>query len=144
MATRLYVGNLNYQTTDQELQDLFSEIGNVANVQVMIDRQTGQSRGFGFVEMATEDEAQQAIAAINGRTLGGRSLKVNESRPREERSGGGYGYNRSPQAAPSDSGYGGRDSYGYGGQDNYGGGGGRRDNSGRRNRDNYGGGNDRW
>jgi len=92
MATKLYVGNLSYQTTDQDLQDLFSEAGTVSSAQVVTDRYSGQSRGFGFVEMATEDEAQQAIAAINGRNVGGRSLVVNESRPQAPRSGGGgYG-----------------------------------------------------
>ena len=89
MATKLYVGNLSYQTTDQSLNDLFSEAGNVTSAQVVTDRYTGQSRGFGFVEMASEDEAQQAIAAINGRTVGGRALVVNESRPREGGGGGG-------------------------------------------------------
>ena len=97
MATKLYVGNLSYQMTDQQLHDLFSEAGNVSSAQVVSDRYTGQSRGFGFVEMASEDEAQQAIAAINGRDVGGRALVVNESRPREgggggNRGGGGGGY----------------------------------------------------
>ena len=81
MATKLYVGNLSYQTTDQSLNDLFSEAGNVTSAQVVTDRYTGQSRGFGFVEMASDDEAQQAIAAINGRTVGGRALVVNEFPP---------------------------------------------------------------
>ncbi len=89
MATKLYVGNLSYQTTDQQLHDLFSEAGNVSSAQVVTDRYTGQARGFGFVEMATEDEAQQAIAAINGRNVDGRALVVNESRPREGGGGGG-------------------------------------------------------
>ena len=89
MATKLYVGNLSYQTTDQQLHDLFSEAGNVSSAQVVTDRYTGQARGFGFVEMATEDEAKQAIAAINGRNVEGRALVVNESRPREGGGGGG-------------------------------------------------------
>jgi len=89
MATKLYVGNLSYQMTDQELNDLFAEAGNVSSAQVVTDRYTGQSRGFGFVEMASEDEAQQAIAAINGRNVGNRALVVNESRPREGGAGGG-------------------------------------------------------
>ena len=114
MATKLYVGNLTYQMTDQELHDLFSEAGNVSSAQVVTDRYTSQSRGFGFVEMATEDEAQQAIAAINGRNVGGRALVVNESRPRE---GGGGGGGRS-----GGGGYGGS-SYGGGGGGSYGGGG---------------------
>ncbi|MDQ2798729.1 MAG: RNA-binding protein [Armatimonadota bacterium] len=91
MATKLYVGNLSYQTTDQNLHDLFSEAGNVSSAQVVTDRYTGQARGFGFVEMATEDEAQQAIAAINGRNVDGRALVVNESRPREGGGGGSRG-----------------------------------------------------
>jgi len=112
MATKLYVGNLTYQMTDQELHDLFAEAGNVASAQVVTDRYTSQSRGFGFVEMASEDEAQQAIAAINGRNVGGRALVVNESRPRE--GGGGGGGGRS----------GGGGGYGGGGGGSYGGGGG--------------------
>ncbi len=119
MATKLYVGNLSYQMTDQELHDLFSEAGNVASAQVVTDRYTSQSRGFGFVEMASEDEAQQAIAAINGRNVGGRALVVNESRPRE---GGGGGGSRG-----GGGGYGGGGgSYGggSGGGSSYGGGGG--------------------
>ena len=91
MATKLYVGNLSYQMTDQQLHDLFSESGNVSSAQVVTDRYTGQARGFGFVEMASEDEAQQAIAAINGRNVGGRALVVNESRPREGGGGGSRG-----------------------------------------------------
>ena len=81
MATKLYVGNLSYQMTDQELNDLFAEAGNVSSAQVVTDRYTGQSRGFRFVEMASEDEAQQSIAAINGRNVGNRTLVVNEARP---------------------------------------------------------------
>ncbi len=123
MATKLYVGNLSYQTTDQQLHDLFSEAGNVSSAQVVTDRYTGQARGFGFVEMASEDEAQQAIAAINGRNVDGRALVVNESRPREGGgggggsrggSGGGGGYGGGGGGGRS-SGGGGRDSGGYGG-----------------------------
>jgi RNA recognition motif-containing protein len=112
MATKLYVGNLTYQMTDQELHDLFSEAGNVASAQVVSDRYTGQSRGFGFVEMATEDEAQQAIAAINGRNVGGRALVVNESRPRE---GGGGGGSRGGSSGGYGSGGGSGGGYGGGG-----------------------------
>jgi len=120
MATKLYVGNLSYQMTDQELNDLFAEAGNVSSAQVVTDRYTGQSRGFGFVEMASEDEAQQAIAAINGRNVGNRALVVNESRPRE---GGGGGGGR---GGGGYSGGGGGGSYGGGGDSGgYGGGGGR-------------------
>ena len=89
MATKLYVGNLSYQTTDQQLSELFAEAGNVTSAQVVTDRYTGQARGFGFVEMASEDEARQAIAAINGRNIDGRALVVNESKPREGGGGGG-------------------------------------------------------
>lgn len=91
MATKLYVGNLSFQTTDQTLQEIFSESGNVTSAQVVVDRYTNQSRGFGFVEMSTQDEAAKAIAAVNGRTVDGRALNVNESRPRESSGGGGYG-----------------------------------------------------
>lgn len=91
MATKLYVGNLSYETTDQDLQGLFAESGNVNSAQVVTDRYSGQSRGFGFVEMGTEDEAQKAIAALNGRSVGGRALVVNESRPQAPRNGGGGG-----------------------------------------------------
>ena len=118
MATKLYVGNLTYQMTDQELHDLFAEAGNVASAQVVTDRYTSQSRGFGFVEMASEDEAQQAIAAINGRNVGGRALVVNESRPREGGGGGGGSYG-------GGSGGGGGSYGGGGGGGSYGGGGGR-------------------
>jgi RNA recognition motif-containing protein len=120
MATKLYVGNLSYQTTDQQLHDLFSEAGNVSSAQVVTDRYTGQARGFGFVEMATEDEAQQAIAAINGRNMDGRALVVNESKPREGGSGGG-GSRGGSGGGYGGGGGGGRSSGGGGG---YGGGGG--------------------
>ena len=121
MATKLYVGNLSYQMTDQQLNELFAEAGNVASAQVVTDRYTGQSRGFGFVEMASDDEAQQAIAAINGRNVGGRALVVNESRPRE--GGGSGGGGRSGGGGGYGGGGGGRSSGGSGG--GYGGGGGR-------------------
>ncbi len=123
MATKLYVGNLSYQTTDQQLHDLFSEAGNVSSAQVVTDRYTGQARGFGFVEMATEDEAKQAIAAINGRNVDGRALVVNESRPRE---GGGGGGSRGGGGGGSYGGGGGGGSYGGGGGGRSSGGGGGR------------------
>lgn len=108
MATKLYVGNLSYETTDQDLQGLFAESGNVNSAQVVTDRYSGQSRGFGFVEMSTEDEAQKAIAALNGRTVGGRALVVNESRPQAPRSGGGsYGGGGGGGGNRSGGGYGG-------------------------------------
>lgn len=90
----LYVGNLPYNTTTDELRDLFAEYGTVSRAQVISDRETGRSRGFGFVEM--EDGADEAIEALNGRDFQGRTLTVNEARPREQRSrrGGGGGYGR--------------------------------------------------
>ena len=127
MATKLYVGNLSYQTTDQQLHDLFSEAGNVSSAQVVTDRYTGQARGFGFVEMATEDEAQQAIAAINGRNVDGRALVVNESRPREGGGSGGGSRGGSGGGGGYGGGGGGRSSGGGGG---YGGGGGGRSSGG--------------
>jgi len=124
MATKLYVGNLSYDTTDSSLRDLFAEVGNVSSAQVVMDRETGQSRGFGFVEMATEDEAAQAIAAVNGRSIGGRTLVVNESRPRE--GGGGGGGNRGGRGGGGGGGYGGGGGGGRSGGGGYGGGGGNR------------------
>jgi cold-inducible RNA-binding protein len=89
MAKKLYVGNLAYSTSQEQLQDLFSQAGDVAEVTVIMDRETGRSKGFGFVEMATEEGAQEAIKRFNGTSLDNRTLTVNEARPREERSGGG-------------------------------------------------------
>jgi RNA recognition motif-containing protein len=91
MATKLYVGNLSFSTTDADLRDLFTPSGTVVSAQVITDKYTNQSRGFGFVEMSTDGEAQAAIGALNGKQVGGRSLTVNESRPRESSGGGGYG-----------------------------------------------------
>jgi len=89
----IYVGNLAYATSDDDLRNLFSSYGSVASARVCMDRMTGRSKGFGFVEMPNSDEAQAAIAAINGRDIDGRALRVNESqpKPREERGGGGGG-----------------------------------------------------
>ena len=97
MSTKLYVGNLAFQTTSQDLQQLFAQAGTVESANVVEDRDTGRSRGFAFVEMATQEEANSAIEQFNGKELGGRALKVNEARPRENRSGGGgrgFGGNR--------------------------------------------------
>ncbi len=91
MGTKLYVGSLPYSTTEQELTELFAQHGSVQSAKVISDRYTGQSRGFGFVEMATAEEAQKAITALNGTALGGRTLVVNEARPQEKRSFGGGG-----------------------------------------------------
>jgi RNA recognition motif-containing protein len=88
MGSKVYVGGLPYSTTDQELNDLFAQHGSVTSARIITDKFTGQSRGFGFVEMATDDEAKNAITALNGTQFGGRTLTVNEARPQEPRSGG--------------------------------------------------------
>ena len=89
MAKKLYVGNLAYSTTQEAVRELFAQAGDVADVALITDRETGRPKGFGFVEMATEEGAQEAIRRFNGFTLDSRALTVNEARPREERSGGG-------------------------------------------------------
>jgi RNA recognition motif-containing protein len=97
MGRRLYVGNLPYTTGETELQELFGRSGTVESVRVMRDAATGRARGFAFVEMATDDEAQKAASELNGYQLGGRGLTVNEARPKPEGGfggGGGYGGNR--------------------------------------------------
>ena len=112
MAKKLYVGNLSYRTSDSDLQRLFEEFGTVDSAQVISDRETGRSKGFGFVEMGSDQEAQAAISALNGKEVDGRALTVNEAKPREERGGGGrggYGGGRS----------GGGDRGGYGGGRKY-------------------------
>ena len=91
MSTKLYIGNLAFQTTSQELQELFAQAGTVESASVVEDRMTGRSRGFAFVEMSTKEEANAAIEQFNGKELGGRALKVNEAKPRENRAGGGGG-----------------------------------------------------
>jgi RNA recognition motif-containing protein len=84
----LFVGNLTFDTTEDALRELFSPLGEVQQVRIMTDRDTGKSRGFGFVEMVQDDDAAKAIAALNGKEFGGRALTINEARPRPERSGG--------------------------------------------------------
>ena len=116
MGSKLYVGNLPYTTTSTDLEQLFGQHGAVQSAEVISDRETGRSKGFGFVQMASDDEAQAAIAALNGQDFGGRNLTVNEAKPREDRprgGGGGGGY-----------GGGGGRSGGGGGRGGYGGGGG--------------------
>jgi cold-inducible RNA-binding protein len=117
MATKLYVGNLSFRTTSDDLREAFASVGVVESATVIEDRDTGRSRGFGFVEMATPEEATAAIEQFNGKDLGGRNLTVNEAKPRTERAGGG----------------GGRGGYGGGGgRGGYSGGGGDRDRGGDR------------
>jgi RNA recognition motif-containing protein len=103
MATKLFVGSLSWNTTDDQLKDFFSQVGTVASASVIIDRETNRSKGFGFVEMSTDEEAKAAVDQLNGKELDGRTLVVNEARPREERPRGGGG------------GYGGGNGGGYGG-----------------------------
>jgi len=94
METKIYVGNLSYETTEDDLRTLFAQAGTVTSVALIKDRDTGQSKGFAFVEMSNQSEAEKAIATYNGYTLANRPLKVNMARPKEERSfggGGGYG-----------------------------------------------------
>ncbi len=91
---KLYVGNLSYRTKEEDLRQEFGKHGNVDKVEIVVDRETGRSKGFAFVEMSNREEAEDAIKAINGLDLGDRTLVVNEARPREERSGGGGGGRR--------------------------------------------------
>ena len=89
MAKKLYIGNLNYRSEESDLESLFAEYGEVTSLNILVDRVTGRSRGFGFVEMADDDAADAAIKALDGAEFDGRNLRVNEARPREERGGGG-------------------------------------------------------
>ncbi len=90
MESKLYVGNLSYNVTEDQLRELFSQAGQIKDVALITDRQTGRSKGFGFVEFATQAEAEKAIEMFNNHELDGRPLTVNVARPREERGGGGY------------------------------------------------------
>jgi RNA recognition motif-containing protein len=114
MSMKLYVGNLSFQTSSEDLQQLFSQAGTVESASVVEDRETGRSRGFGFVEMASREEGEAAINQFNGKEVNGRTLTVNEARPRESRGGGGGGFG---------GGGGGRGGYGGGGGGRGGGGG---------------------
>jgi hypothetical protein len=114
MGNKLYVGNLAYSIRDDDLQQAFAQFGTVASAKVMMDRDTGRSKGFGCVEMGSDAEAQSAINGMNGQALDGRAVVVNEARPREDRPGGGFG----------GGGGGGRGAYGGGGGGRSGGGGG--------------------
>ncbi|HLZ21479.1 MAG TPA: RNA-binding protein [Ktedonobacterales bacterium] len=164
MATRIYVGNLPYTADSQQLSQLFSVFGDVVEATVVTDRETGQSKGFGFVQMATDEAAGNAIAGLNGTMLGNRTIRVNEAQARPERGsrgggggyggggrdrggygggGGNYGGGGGSYGGGGGGGYGsgGRDRGGYGGRggrDDYGSRGGRDDYSGRGGRDDYG------
>ena len=104
MESKLYVGNLPYSTTEDELRNLFSQAGTVASVALIKDRDTGQSKGFAFVEMSNQAEAEKAISMFNGRDMGQREMKVSIARPRDDRGGGG-GYGSSGGGRRSDRGY---------------------------------------
>ena len=146
MGNKLYVGNLAYSVRDDSLQQAFSEFGTVTSAKVMMDRDTGRSKGFGFVEMGSDAEAQAAINGMNGQPLEGRAVVVNEARPREERpggfrggyGGGGGGGGRSPYGGGGSGG-----GYGGGGGGGYGGGGGGYGGGGGGSRSPYGGGGNR-
>ena len=138
MGTKLYVGNLSFNTTETDLQDLFAQAGPVQEVTLMQDKFTGKSRGFAFVTMTAEADAQKAIADFNGKTVEGRPLTVNEARPREARppgGGGGYGGGGGGRSGGGGGYGGGGGGYGGGGggggYGGGGGGGGRRDGGGR-------------
>ncbi|HUR53026.1 MAG TPA: RNA-binding protein [Gemmataceae bacterium] len=94
MSKKLYVGNLSFETSSSQLQDMFAQYGEVRSAEVIADRDTGRSKGFGFVEMGADDDAEKAITGLNGQMMNGRSLTVNEAKPKESRprtGGGGYG-----------------------------------------------------
>ena len=119
MSKRIYVGGLPYRATEQDLEDLFAQAGAVKEAVVVVDRYTGQAKGFGFIEMDSDEEAEAAITMFNNYEMGGRRLTVNEAKPREERSGGGGG----GRGGGGGSGGGGGGGYGGGGGGGYGGGG---------------------
>src|SRR5215510_6115100 len=122
MSMKLYVGNLAFQTSSAELQQLFAQVGTVESASVIEDRDTGRSRGFGFVEMASKEEGDTAIAQFNGKEFNGRNLTVNEARPREDRGNRGGGGRGGYGGGGRGGGYGNRG--GGGGRGGYGGGGG--------------------
>ncbi len=137
MGNKLYVGNLAYSVRDEDLQQAFAQFGSVTSAKVMMDRDTGRSKGFGFVEMSTDAEAQAGINGMNGQALDGRALVVNEARPREERPGGFGGGGGRPGGGGGGFGGGGRSGGGGGfgggtggGGGGYGGGGGGRSGGG--------------
>ena len=128
MGRKLYVGNLSYDVDSSSLQDMFAQFGTVESAEIISDRDTGRSKGFGFVQMGSDDEAQAAISGMNGQEYGGRSLTVNEAKPREDRprtGGGGGGYGGGGGGRSGGGGYGGGGGGGRssGGGGGYGGGG---------------------
>jgi RNA recognition motif-containing protein len=142
MATKLYVGNLSYQVDSSELEQLFGQHGQVLSAQVITDRETGRSKGFGFVEFADANEAEAAIAALNGQQHNGRALTVNVARPKEDRGGGGGGFGgggggRGGYGGGGGGGRGGYGGGGGGGRGGFGGGRGDRGDRGGRDRDRY-------
>src|SRR5215207_5446277 len=122
MGSKLYVGNLSYNVTNSDLEQLCAQHGTVQSAEIIADRDTGRSKGFGFVQMGSDDEAQAAIAALNGQEHDGRQLTVNEAKPKENRAGGGGGGGRGGYGGGG--GGGGRGGYGGGGGGRGGGGGG--------------------
>ncbi|MCC7545311.1 MAG: RNA-binding protein [Aquabacterium sp.] len=148
MGNKLYVGNLAYSVRDQDLNDAFSQFGGVSSAKVMMDRDTGRSKGFGFVEMSSDAEAQAAINGLNGQPVAGRAIVVNEARPREERpagfrspyGGGGAGGGREGGGGGYGGGRSGGGGYGGGREGGGGGYGGGRDGGGRSGGGGYGGG----
>jgi cold-inducible RNA-binding protein len=126
MSIKLYVGNLSFQTSSEDLRDLFSQAGTVESASVVEDRDTGRSRGFGFVEMSSREEGEAAIQQFNGKEFGGRNLNVNEARPREDRGGGGGrgGFGGGGGGRGGGFGGGGNRGGGGGGRGGFGGGGG--------------------
>jgi RNA recognition motif-containing protein len=131
MGNKLYVGNLSYNIRDEDLQQAFAQYGSVSSAKVMMDRDTGRSKGFGFVEMGSDAEAQSAINGMNGQALDGRAIVVNEARPREERPGGfGGGGGRTGGGGGFGGGRSGGGGFGGGGGGGYGGGGGGRSGGG--------------
>ena len=129
MGRKLYVGNLSYDVDSSSLQDMFAQFGTVESAEIISDRDTGRSKGFGFVQMGSDDEAQAAISGMNGQEYGGRSLTVNEAKPREDRprtggGGGGYGGGGGRPSGGGGGGYGGGGGGGRSSGGGYGGGGG--------------------
>ena len=140
MSAKLYVGNLSFSTSNEDLHELFSKVGTVESANVVEDRDTGRSRGFGFVEMSSKEEADNAIEQYNGKEIEGRSLTVNEAKPRENRTGGGGGGFGGGNRSGGGGGGGGRGGYGGGGGRGGSGGGGNRGGGGGRDS----GGSSRW